>query len=640
MKKKSIFYMAGLLMLFFLSGCLDVDDGNTNEEEVLSIENAIIPNDFNYSTQSGVNVKLTVPEFLSNAVVSLLTYQSGQDSMRFARVSFNDAGVFESEFAVPAYIDTILAKSDYLGLTHEVIIPIVSGKAEFDYRTLYTVEKSASGFDYPAQLKSALAGTYTYLGSYNSSGVPSYLIERDIIEQNLLDDINASLPEGQRLPQSHPEYLEDGTRANIVLSKTADVWVTFVTEGAGWKNALGYYTYKTNAIPRSVDDIDELRVIFPNVSQQGSGGGLIPGDRVYLGQFEGGTVISWFLVADGWKTTEVSGGNGIHFSQAELNAETDDNLKTHMVMLYDKAREQIILGFEDVPRNWSWCDDDFNDAVFYATANPISAVHLDNVKSITAANDSDGDGINDELDDFPYDPDKSFNNFAPSEQSNGTLTFEDLWPSKGDYDFNDCVINYNFNLIANAQNLVTSIEATFEIDHIGASFQNGFGFEIPITASKIASVDGYVLNKGYVTLNNNGTEQGNSKAVVIVAENVTPLQDETVTVTINLSAPMTKTELGSVPFNPFLIANGEREREIHLADMAPTDKGSKYLGDNDDYSNPATDRYYKTDRNLPWAINIYDPFSASPEKIPIDKTYPRFLSWANSGGTLEKDWYK
>ena len=78
------------------------------------------------------------------------------------------------------------------------------------------------------------------------------------------------------------------------------------------------------------------------------------------------------------------------------------------------------------------CYDDFNDAVFYATVNPVDAVKTDKMNPIDAANDADGDGINDEIDDFPYDPDKSFNNFYPSAKENGTLVFEDLWPSKGD----------------------------------------------------------------------------------------------------------------------------------------------------------------------------------------------------------------
>jgi len=53
--------------------------------------------------------------------------------------------------------------------------------------------------------------------------------------------------------------------------------------------------------------------------------------------------------------------------------------------------------------------------------------------------DSDGDGIQDADDDFPNDPARAFINFFPA-AGYGSLAFEDLWPGKGDYDFNDLVV--------------------------------------------------------------------------------------------------------------------------------------------------------------------------------------------------------
>ena len=83
----------------------------------------------------------------------------------------------------------------------------------------------------------------------------------DVIQQNLLDDINASLPEYSKLPNTHPEYLA-GAETNIVLVKEADVWVTFVAEGAGWRNTLGYYTYPIGEAPTSISEITTHTIIF------------------------------------------------------------------------------------------------------------------------------------------------------------------------------------------------------------------------------------------------------------------------------------------------------------------------------------------------------------------------------------------
>jgi LruC domain-containing protein len=636
------YLLATLLMLSLLfQGCLKHDNTEVDVDD-MTIANAIIPSDFNYSTQKDITIKLTIPDFLKSAVVSICTYKTGTDSAQFARATFDDTGYLEAKYTISANIDSLVVVSEYLGLTKNVYIPITGSTAEFDYTSFYEDESSKSAYIYPEQLKSTSADSYTYMGNYDSDGVPEYLIDSDEIEQNLLDDINSSLPEQQWLTKSHPEYLEAGKASNIELSDDADVWITFVTEGAGWKNALGYYTYDLDNEPQTAADIDKLTIIFPNASQSGSGGGLIPGNKVHLGKFSANTGIGWFLVANGWNTSSKTvSGSTIRYSHTDFNTESDDDLKQHMVMLYDNARELIILGFEDMTRTSSGCDHDFNDAVFYATANPITAIVTDNVSTISTSNDSDGDGINDELDDFPDDADKAFNNFSPSTTSNGTLAFEDLWPSTGDYDFNDCVLSYNFNLIANSSNNITNIEAWFVLTNDGAAFENGFGFVIDdIEASQIKSIEGQKMNVGYVIRNTNGTESSVDEAVVFVTENVKPFLNDTININIALETPLSSSELGSVPFNPFLISNGNREKEIHLADMSPTSKGTTYLGSNNDTSNSSEDRYFKTNRNLPWGLNIYESFTPSSEGVSIDKTYSKFISWANSGGEDNQDWYE
>ena len=48
--------------------------------------------------------------------------------------------------------------------------------------------------------------------------------------------------------------------------------MTFVSEGASFKNALGYYVYNTNNPPATTSAIDSIFVVFPNASTTGSGG--------------------------------------------------------------------------------------------------------------------------------------------------------------------------------------------------------------------------------------------------------------------------------------------------------------------------------------------------------------------------------
>ncbi len=639
--KKIILFSALFFIFAIFQGCMEYPEDIRKDDTDKPLGMVIAPADFDYATVVKTNISLQAPAFLSNAVFSLFTYKTGVDSLQFARATFDEDGFFQASYAIPMYIDTILVVSEYLGLTDVVYMPVQNGQARFDYRGLYGQKSSNTVYFDASPLKSATANGFTYMGSFNSDGVPSYLAGRDEISQDLLDDINQSLPERRSVQVVNPHFLAKDTETNIVLNQDADVWVTFIAEGAAWRNTLGYYTYQNGNAPTSVEEIDELRVIFPNASMAGSGGGLQPGDKVYLGRFPANTVIAWFLVANGWNGREVrTASHGVHFSQPELNKESNADLRQHMVLLHDRGRSQFILGFEDMPRD-KGSDDDFNDALFFATVNPPAAVRLENVQSIIAANDADGDGINDALDEFPEDSSKSFNNFFPSGTTVGTLAFEDLWPFKGDYDMNDLVIEYQFNMITNAANNASSMEANFLIKNIGAGYRNGFAFVLPVSSSRIARVENQVMNGGYVTLNQNGTEVGVNETVIFVIENATPHQGLEIPLIIHFNGQVGLAELGVPPFNPFLVVNSEREREVHLPDMPPTSRGVKYLGHGDDNSNPETGRYYKSKhRNLPWAINIPDTYQVPPEKTAIDKVYPKFPEWANSGGLKYNDWYK
>ena len=129
-----------------------------------------------------------------------------------------------------------------------------------------------------------------------------------------------------------------------------------------------------------------------------------------------------------------------------------------------------------------------------------------------------------------------------------------------------------------------------------------------------------------------------NETVVLVAGDAFNLEGNTLDITIEFTTPINGNDLGDVPFNTFLIVNGNREREVHLPDLLPTSKAG-LLGTNDDNSDATMGRYYKTVHNLPWALNIYENFDTPLEAIPITLQYPRFVTWANSGGVENLDWY-
>ncbi len=277
-------------------------------------------------------------------------------------------------------------------------------------------------------------------------------------------------------------------------------------------------------------------------------------------------------------------------------------------------------------------------------------------------NDSDGDGIDNDNDDYPGDPSRAFNNYYPAGQY-GSIAFEDLWPGTGDYDFNDLVVDYQFKTVTNASNYVVEIVGNFVVRAIGATLQNGFGFQFPDVSVSSAdlTVTGYDISEGYIQLNTNGTEASQTLNTIIVfdnafnilpnisgesgvntEENGTYVQPDTVTITMTFTADTyDENTINISAFNPFLIINMEREKEIHLADYVPTSLADTAIfGTFHDDSNPLQGRYYKTDDNLPWAINIYESFDYPMEKSEIIQAYLKFAQWASSGGNQFNDWYQ
>ena len=244
----------------------------------------------------------------------------------------------------------------------------------------------------------------------------------------------------------------------------------------------------------------------------------------------------------------------------------------------------------------------------------------------------------------------------------GTLAYEDLWPSKGDYDFNDLVINYNFHITKNSSEQIQHITGTFTIYAFGAGFYNGFGFTLPnVDPSQISSVTGYELKTNSIhTLAANGLEAGQSKATVIVYDdsfdqmqhpgmgigvNTTPwapyVTPKTLTIEMafDLSNPITFSQLDIGNFNPFIIVNQQRGVEVHLPGYDPSDLADQsYFDTFDDAS--STVRNYVTATNLPWAINLPVVFEYPIEKVDITQVYYHFAEWAESGGQLYPDWYE
>ena len=206
--------------------------------------------------------------------------------------------------------------------------------------------------------------TYQTLGTYTSSGEPNYLLASDTISQNLSSFIASMLPESVNLTKSHPELFNSGLPVDLKIEQTSDVFITFVSAGTGLSNTFAFYTYPTNAPPKKTQDIKSITYIFPRA---GKSTPLKAGDKVKIGSFNAGTSIGLIVLQSAWNTTSSTIDNSVpHFcSYDPFNPENDANLKKHAVLINYAPENKILVGFEDLDRSFSNCDNDFNDIIFY-----------------------------------------------------------------------------------------------------------------------------------------------------------------------------------------------------------------------------------------------------------------------------------
>lgn len=78
----------------------------------------------------------------------------------------------------------------------------------------------------------------------------------------------------------------------LPISTTYSGTITFVSESAGYRNALGMYKIDDDGL------IYDIEIVFANASAQGSGGSLIPGETKVDVEFTAGDQIGFFVLPD------------------------------------------------------------------------------------------------------------------------------------------------------------------------------------------------------------------------------------------------------------------------------------------------------------------------------------------------------
>ncbi len=500
-----------------------------------------------------------------------------------------------------------------------------------------------------------------YSSTHDSTGIPKSIDKRVTVTNDFLTRIAAALPERRDIRTTNPDLITDDFGANVRIKKEADIFVTFLHEGAGYKNSLGYFTFTDDSVPTKVSDLSET-IIFPNSSYYNDGGsskGLKSGDTLKIGHFAAGTNIGFAIVANGFdsKTGVDTDAPVVYYTIKALNPETKAVNKAHTVLLNDSLSGMVVLGLEDLNRGTSGCDHDFNDTIFTVTAEPADAIDVSDLAPVPQVSDADNDGVLDLNDDYPDDGARAFDVFTPSKNSFSTLVFEDSWPLEGDYDMNDVVVRYQYQMVQNRNGLVVDLFARFRLAAWGTLKNNGLALQLPsVTPSEVQSatlsIDGGAAQVAYA-------EAGQAKLVYRILEDQAAAavpascafynvqegcsdgDGPLYTLHITFKAPTSPVLLGTPPWDPFLFRTSNRGVEIHLPDHAPTALADMSLfGTADDNSVPAQGIWYKSVCNLPWSLDIPAEWSWPKEGVELPSAYPDFTDWVTSAGTTSLDWYK
>lgn len=574
--------------------------------------------------------------------------------------------------------------------------------------------------------------------------------------------IAATLKESQHIDKSGIQLGEDdANNIYVAAGKEVEVWATFMDEGAGYENSVGFFTWSGSALnsvgsnkptrhpdgyPMLADGsaLNTERIFLPRTSTTFPlPRSTTTGTTVYLGKFNGGTHglgIGFMIASNSWggsnaRTTTMSNKSGVNpnrdkswifYSVKGMNPECTllapaacNNRDKHTVMLFDETvnstlgthgYHRMVLGIEDIRRTEG--DHDFNDvlmAIHVKEKDTGAFVNKDNIPGIGSASttDTDKDGVIDALDEFPNDKDRAFSRYFPGKTTWGTLAYEDLWPQKGDYDFNDLLMRYKSREILNAKREVVDLELDLRLDAAGAGFRNGFAINLPgIRNSDIQTAtltgtryDGTsspaqaknLLTEGLILANPllSGVTGGQNGSVLEIFRNSrdlihpdngvlggtnSPYNTTTCTgtavgfrntgkncaiapgaefkLTVNFKKAISS--FPAPPYDPFLFRdkvdaynNNGNTVEVHLPGKGPTSRADRTLFGTQIDRTPTTTLpttsvpgdTYLSNSKLPWALHVPVEWNYPYEKLDFTIAYPDVMTWAQTGGKSNTNWF-
>ena len=482
-----------------------------------------------------------------------------------------------------------------------------------------------------------------WLGSYNKkrNGEIGYKYNGDFAAKEK-DGLYTAHTRVINTKKSCPE--EYRSYSDMYINENAEVVVTFLGQNTCWNCSMGYYYYKEGEKPTSLKDA-HIIMLFPNTQDGKWGNGpekakptagidrltsvqLKYYPHIANGSMEDGTNVFpekyriGFVLANNAWSNRVSGFTGNNKYRAATSEGLSVNnkgtaFKSPRTAVY-KYGDWVMISFEDFTT-----DENFSDVVMTLKSNPVDAIT-----------------------DIPtVDPDDDKTTIKPALK--GTFVFEDLWPSKGDYDMNDVMVRYSYGKTFDINNIYSETFVFKTFANVAAN-TNGLAFRLT-TDGTVSSATFAVRKAGETEFTEKDLQYEATDNVYILTDNVKDNVGEEYRVTVNYEEKSPATRQSDA--EAFIFKNEENGKrwEVHLPKHKPTSKVEpSYFGKGDDASKPSQGIYYVRNGAYPFAIflsganeeDLSKLLDRTNESVAIDQLYSGYSKWVESNGTENKDWYK
>lgn len=662
--EKNVFLGSAFLVLLSLLSCVD-EKNYSQETPQKGVEDY-----FDFSTKKSVQLNVNygfvgltalIEVYAENPLVNECVRKEGLKPVFevFTDQNCSFSGLVDG---VPAYADTLFIYSPTKGNTKYLKLPIVNGVATYDFNSVYPATKAKTvGMgeehihvgkyyrqitnqypfyslytNYTSLMATPFRAYNAYFSELYSVVKPNEKLSEESTMGQLLNRIDNALTKVDNSKFVSNEQLVNLSIAdkdpdgNPVLGARLDL--VLLENNGGYHSAMAYYYYKTGTnptaaqikalkkyfvIPRMTDGKPD-RAVKTRLQFFGEAGDE-PGTDV----FPAGYTVGWMIISNTFPESYISvytalpsieehnieafkAGKAIYSNQS-----ANYKQQPGCITLYDKKSQKIVIGFEDQSyEDLSLSDKSYEDVLFYVDADPIGAV-IDVDRPEIPVVDED---------------------VWVTERTVGTFAFEDVWPSGGDYDMNDVVVEYESAVTFNQRNEISKIVDTFKpVNKINSAINsNAFGYVIDGPVGEINVAESNFYQK----------EEGN-QFILFPNARVIAEEGKVFKVTREFKSPIDKASYRRNN-NPFVVVNYKEgmklRKEVHLPKMKPTSwADTSLVGTGDDAY------YIDKEGAFPFAIDIPVvglEIVTEGESIGQPEEYPYFAEWAKSYGKKHADWYK